>query len=112
MFEVIVSNSSYDFLHRVGGFARSTRTNAIHFESHCNIAIRKGTEIDNHRMAGEKRDEPRKDPHKPHESVELPCRGETTVEISDKAPPPSHEKIHRRRPMPPVPDKKARRKGD
>jgi hypothetical protein len=46
------------------------------------------------------------------ESLQLPYRGEVTVEISDTPPPPRHEKIHKRRPAPAVPEKECRSKGD
>ena len=65
-------------------------------------------------MAAKKADDPKEnnDAREAEKSVELPCRGELTVEISETAPPPHHEKIHRRRPMPPVPDQKRRPQGD
>jgi hypothetical protein len=40
------------------------------------------------------------------ERVELPQRGEATVEIGETPPPSPHTHIHRRRAAPPVPDKR------
>ena len=65
-------------------------------------------------MAEEKPDE-RKDDDKPaetHKRIDVPRRGDVTVEMTD-APPRSPQKtIHRRRPAPPVPDSKRKPKGD
>jgi hypothetical protein len=38
------------------------------------------------------------------ESIDVPDRGEATVEITDAPRPSVRERIHRRRPAPPVPD--------
>ena len=40
------------------------------------------------------------------DTVELPCRGDVTIETSDSPPPTRRERIHPRRPAPPVPEKR------
>jgi hypothetical protein len=56
-------------------------------------------------MPKKKMRNPPSDPEPTVENVEIESRGETTVETSDVPPvPPQNKTIHRRRPLPPVPD--------
>src|SRR5262245_48003757 len=67
-----------------------------------------------HSMAQEKSSESKKNDGtvEAPKSVEVPKRGEVTVETTDTPPPSPHKKIHRRRPAPPVPDSSRQPKGD
>jgi hypothetical protein len=42
------------------------------------------------------------------QDIEVPDRGEATVETTEKPPSTRHERPHRRRPAPPVPDAESR----
>jgi hypothetical protein len=67
-----------------------------------------------YQMAEETCDESKKDDDsaESRKSVDVPKRGDVTVEIRDTPAPSPHKKIHRRRPAPPVPDSKRQPKGD
>jgi len=47
---------------------------------------------------------PDADSNSSDQGVDVPDRGEATVEITEKPPASGHKRPHRRRPAPPVPD--------